>query len=149
MTNKNYFSESGQSLETLKFVIILEWEKLVREVNKSSRSEPSILLQDHIPELLDQLSHILRTGIVDEFEVGKSHGYLTSTMTNFSVADLLTEYSLLREILITYLYPLGEIDCAKVIHKFLDILMKNAVLEYLLETERSEIKTTPIIHSLS
>lgn len=149
MTNENTFSESRLSLDTLKFVIILEWEKLVRDAMKSSNSEPSILLQDHIPELLDQLSHILRTGVWDDREVKKNHRYLTSPMTNFTVADILTEYSLLREILITYLYPLGEIDCAKVIHRFLDALMRNAVTEFLTETEVSEMKNHPMIHSLS
>lgn len=162
MTNRTAFFETGQSLDTLKSVIMLEWEKLVREVIISSKGEPSIILEDHIPVLLDQLSGILRTGDVDELEIGKSHGYFTSTMTKFSVADILTEYSLLREILITYLYPIGEPGCAKVIHKFLDILMKHAVVEYMnnesvhrslpqekMDNEISEIKNNPIIHSLS
>lgn len=162
MINLTPCFDTGQSLDTLKNVIILEWENLVREVVTASRHEPSIILQDHIPELLDQLANILKTGKVDEIEIGKCHGYYRSTLTDFSVADLLTEYSLLREILITYLYPMGDIGCAKVIHKFVDILTKFAVVEFIndqllhrtlptdqLGNEVKEIKNNPIIPTLN
>lgn len=162
MNDPNACSATGNSLSTLKKVIILEWENLVREVVASSRHEPSIILQDHVPELLDQLTNILQTGKVDEIEIGKSHGYYRSTLTDFSVADLFTEYSLLREILITYLYPMGDLNCAKVIHKFIDILTKHAVVEFIndqlihrslpadqLGNEVHEIKSNPVIPTLN
>ncbi len=162
MTNLNACIETGISLETLKNVIILEWEKLVREVVASSRHESSIILQDHIPALLDQLTNILKTGKVDEIEIGKSHGYYRSNLTDFNVADLLTEYSLLREIIMTYLYPMGDLGCAKVIHKFIDILTKYAVVEFIndqlihrtlpveqLGNEIKEIKENPVIPTIN
>jgi hypothetical protein len=122
--------ETGHSLSVLKNVILHEWEQLVREVIASSRHESSIILQDHVPKLLDQLIDILKENKIDEVEVGKSHGYFRSTMTNFSIADLMTEYSLLREILVTYLYPFGNLECAMIIHKFIDILAKHSVVEF-------------------
>lgn len=131
MNSPNACLETGQSLSTLKNVILMEWETLVREVVSASKHESSVILQDHIPDMLDQLANILKTGKVDEIEIGKSHGYYRSTLTDFSVADLLTEYSLLREILITYLYPMSEQRCAKLIHKFIDILTKHAVVEFI------------------
>ena len=154
--------DTGKSLRTLKNVIILEWERLVREVVAASRHEPSIILQDHVPELIDQLANILQTGIVDEIEIGKSHGYYRSTLTNFSLEDLFTEYSLLREILVLYLYPMGDQKCAQVIHKFIDILTKHAVIEFIndqlihrslpsdhLGNEVKEIKNNPVIPTIN
>ena len=123
--------ETGHSLSILKNVILHEWEMLVREVISSSQHESSIILQDHIPEILDQLEKILKEGKLDERELGKHHGYYRSTLTKFSVSDLLTEYSLLREVLVIYLYPMGDLGCSKLIHKFLDILSKHSTIEFI------------------
>ncbi len=131
MNENNEYTQIGQSLTILKNVILDQWERLVRQVIASSQHESSIILRDHIPHLLDQLELILKEGEINEVELGKSHGYHRSTMTDFSVADLMTEYSLLRETLITYLYPSGGIEGAKLIHKFVDILAKHSVVEFL------------------
>lgn len=151
-------SQTGKSLSTLKNVILLEWETLVRGVISSSRHESSIIILDHVPDILDQLEGILNAGQLDEIELGKHHGYHRSRMTDFSLSDILTEYSLLREVLITYLYPLGDIDCAKTIHKFIDILLKHSAVEYVnaellhrsltmdrIGNEVHEMKSNPII----
>lgn len=154
-------SQTGQSLSILKNVILDQWERLVREVIASSKHESSIILQDHIPHLLNQLENILKCGTIDEVELGKSHGYHRSTMTNFSVADLMTEYSLLRETLLTYLYPMGDVECSKLIHKFVDILAKHSVVEFIndqiahrslnfehIGSEVRELKDNPVIKTL-
>lgn len=126
----NSFADTGHSLSVLRNVILHEWETLVRDVIHDSRHEPSILLLDHIPEILTQLEKILKDGELSEVELGKQHGYYRSTMTDFSLADLLTEYSLLREVLMVYLYPMGDLACARRIHKFLDILLKHSAVEF-------------------
>lgn len=162
MTKASGCFDTGQSLNTLKNVILLEWERLVREVIKSSKHEPSVILQDHLPELLDQLAVVLRTGRVDEIEIGKCHGYHRSTLTDFCVSDLITEYSLLREILITYLYPMGDLACAMVIHKFIDIMTKHSVVEFIndqlvhrsipikpIGSELKEIRNNPVIPTIN
>lgn len=150
--------EAGHSLSTLKNVILLEWEGLVRNVITSSQHQSSLILIDHIPKILDQLEVILNEGKVDETELGKNHGYYRSTMTDYSMTDILTEYSLLREVLINYLYPMGNVACSKLIHKFLDILSKHSVVEFLnsqslhrsfaiepIGNESQEIKDNPVI----
>jgi hypothetical protein len=154
--------ETGHSLSVLKNVILHEWEVLVREVIKHSRHESSIILQDHVPTLIDQLIGILKENKLDEVEVGKSHGYFRSTLTNFSIADLMTEFSLLREILVIYLYPFGNLECAMIIHKFIDILAKHSVVEFANDSilhrvvpinsignEVQEIKANPIIPTVN
>jgi hypothetical protein len=156
--NESPHYQTGQSLETLKRVILVEWETLMRKVIASSQHETTIILMDHIPEILDQLISILKEGTVDEKELGRNHGYYRWLMSNYSLADVMTEFSLLREVLIHNLYPMGGVESAKVIHKFLDILAKHSVIEYLnnkgvqspnrpqpLGHEFKEIKGNPII----
>lgn len=150
--------ETGEALFKLKKVVLNHWEDLVREVVANSKHQPSIILRNHIPDLIDQLINILRHGEVDENELGKSHGFQRAMLTNYSVADLITEFSLLRETLIDYLYPMGNIDCTKLVHKFIDILCKHSTIEFFndvsmrqsiqrqeLGSENREIKANPII----
>lgn len=152
--------ETGETLFKLKKVILSHWEDLVREVILSSKHEPSIILLDHVPDLIDQLISILRSGEVQEMEFGKSHGFQRAMLTNYSVADLLTEFSLLRETLIVYLYPMGSMDCAKLVHKYIDILSKHSTIEFIhdismkkslyrqeLGSEAKEIINNPIIET--
>jgi hypothetical protein len=153
-----FCDEAGNSLSTLKNVILLEWENLVRNVISSSQHESTLILLDHMPKILDQLEGILKSGEVDETDLGKNHGYYRSTMTDFCLADIMTEYSLLREVLIGYLYPIGDVKCAKLIHKFIDILLKHSAIEFInseilhrsltvesLGSETQEIQNNPII----
>lgn len=129
--DKEICLEAGKSLSTLKNVILLEWEGLVRNVIASTQHESSVIIIDHMPAILDQLEKILIAGILDESELGKHHGYHRAVMTDFNLGDLLMEYSLLREVLINYLYPIGDLSCAKLIHKFLDILCKHSAIEFI------------------
>jgi hypothetical protein len=153
-----FCNKAEQSLSTLKAVILSEWEVLVRNVITASRHESKLILLDHIPHILDQLILIMEEGKLNEVELGKSHGFYRLTMTEFTLADILTEYSLLREVLIGYLYPIGDTRCAKLIHKFIDILLKHSVVEYVnsqvthqslsiapLEDEAKEILENPVI----
>lgn len=152
--------ETGEALFKLRKVVLSHWEDLVREVITNSKHQPSIILRNHIPDLIDQLINILRQGEVDENELGKSHGFQRAMLTNYSVADLITEFSLLRETLIDYLYPMGNINCAKLVHKFIDILCKHSTIEFFndvsmkqslrrqeLGSEVREIKANPIIET--
>ncbi len=154
----SYCIETGTSLDKLKGVILVEWETLLRKVIASSEHESTVILMDHIPEILSQLESILKEGQVDEIELGKHHGYFRSMMTNYSLSDVLTEYSLLREVLIHNLYPMGDMGCSKLIHKFIDILTKHSVIEYLstrsvhqslaasaLGSEIQELRSNPVI----
>lgn len=124
----------GESLSRLKKVILDHWESAVRSSINHSEQEHSIIIRDHLSDILDNLILYLTKGELDEMELGKAHGNHRAILTKFTVQDILKEYSLLRETLITYLYPMGEIGCAKLVHKYIDIIAKNSVTEFLSET---------------
>lgn len=124
----------GQSLNRLKHVILDHWENDVRLSINHSEEEHSIIIRDHLHDIIDNLILYLTKGELDEMELGKAHGNHRAILTKFTVQDILKEYSLLRETLITYLYPIGEIGCSKLIHKYIDIIAKNSVTEFLSET---------------
>lgn len=153
-------AETGKTIQVLKDVIIDHWEGLVREVIASSKHESSLILKDHVPEILNQLTNILINGKLDGIEIGKSHGFYRAILTRYSFEDLLTEFSLLRETLIDYAYPMGDINCSKLIHKYIDILLKHSAIEFLsaeasrlssqdqkIGSEIKEIKENPVIET--
>lgn len=150
--------DTGHSLELLKQVVINHWEDLVKKIVSPSKEESSIILRDHVPEVIEQLISILVKGKIDDVELGKAHGFQRAIMTRYSLEDLMTEYSLLRETLIDYLYPMGGKDGAKLIHKYLDIILKHAVTEFLINhtfkmsftdpklgTETKDLNDNPVI----
>lgn len=153
--------EVGQTLELLKEVVLDHWEKLVRDSIEKTLHQDSVILKDHFSDILDNLVKILRDNVMDEVELGKAHGFHRVILTNFTIQDILKEYSLLRETLIDYLYPMGEIECSKLVHKYLDIVLKNSIAEFLndlplvsrveknhLGEEIKEIVTNPVISSV-
>lgn len=157
--NANPCFETGESLRILKEVIIDHWEHLVRDVIGESKHEPPLILKDYVPELLEQLITILKKGKIDEAtEIGQAHGLHRAMMTRYTFEDLLTEFSLLRETIIDYIYPMGSIKCSKLVHKYIDILLKHSSIKYLSEHSMSrqslalsqgneirEIKANPVI----
>lgn len=124
-------SEVASSFKKLKTLVLSEWESQVRDSIKRSTHEDSIILLDHMGEIVDGIISILESGEFDEVEYGKAHGFQRAIMTNFSIGDLLEEYSLLRVVIIEYFYPMGDLKCARMVHRYLDILCKHAVLEFL------------------
>lgn len=158
MDTRDSCYEVGEKLETLKRVVLQHWENRVRAVIATSRNESSIILVDHMPQIIDQLVSLFKKGEIDEIELGKAHGFYRALITNYSLPDLLTEFSLLRESLIDYLYPMGDVQCAKIVHKYVDILSKHSVVEFTnsllmrdqlerkhVPSEVEEIKKNPVI----
>lgn len=150
--------EIGCSLQLLKEVILDHWEQLVRDSIAKAVHQDAIILKDHMPEIIDQLIYILKEKSLDELEVGKSHGFHRLVLTNFSIQDVLKEFSLFRETIIDYLYPMGAIDCSKLVHKYIDIVQKNSISEFLNDlpiasrvdknhfgSELQELESNPVI----
>lgn len=144
---ENLSADTSKSLSILKNVILHEWEVLLREKISKSQHESSVILQDHVPHMIDQLITLLNEGRMEEEDIGKIHGSFRANLTDFSIADLMTEYSLLREVLITYLYPMGDQNSAMIIHKYIDILAKHSVCEFVEERNVHHVLPADIIVS--
>lgn len=123
--------EVGVHLEKLKDVIIDHWIELVKISVPVAREESRYILKDHMGEIIDNLILLLKRNELNEIELGKAHGMHRLTYTRFSLQDIQREYSLLRESLIDYLYPMGNFKCAKLLHRYIDIIARNSTSEFL------------------
>lgn len=121
----------GHSLRNLKEVMIDHWEREVRKTLVHSKMEESPVLRNHISEILDNLSHLLIDGELDDIEMGKAHGFQRAVLTKFTVQEIMMEFALLRSTIIDFLYPFGDRDCAKLVHNYIDIITKYSVAEFL------------------
>lgn len=110
--------------------ILIYWELLVREAIDKAQHESSIILQNQIPDIIDQLILILERSEVSDEELGRSHGTQRLILTDYTVDDLQTEFSLLREAIIQYLYPFGDLRLSLLFHKYLDIIYKHSINEF-------------------
>ena len=140
MNHETECQDVGDSLTKLKHAILLEWEKRVRGSIQEMKHENNIILHNHIIEILEQLARLLSTGEMDSEELGKAHGFQRAALTKSSLNDILQEYSLMRETLIDYLYPMGNIICAKIVHKYIDILCKYSMVEFITYLDSIQVK---------
>ncbi|HXH31270.1 MAG TPA: hypothetical protein VNJ01_10700 [Bacteriovoracaceae bacterium] len=124
------FEETGARLNLLTNAILIKWESLVRQAVVEADKENPIILLDHMPQILEHLGVILKSGVIDPIKLSKAHGFQRVVLTDYSLEDVFKEYSFLRETLIDYLYPIGNMSCTKLIHSYLDLLCRNSVIEY-------------------
>jgi hypothetical protein len=125
------FEELAEKIESLHPLILSEWEKSVRANLANKKKESFIILIDHMPDILKGLVDTLKSGVKDDMELAKAHGFQRAILTHFNVADVLNEFSLLRETLVFYLYPIGNLECVCFLHWYIDSLTKNSVLEFI------------------
>ena len=84
-----------------------------------------------MPKILENLCSTLNGKEQDDSKEAKAHGFQRAILTQFTIEDLLNEYALLRETLINYIYPIGDLDCVKFIHRYIDSLTKYSVIEFI------------------
>ncbi len=131
MKRESKCSEISQTLKLLKEVILDHWENQVRKnISVTFQTDPT-LLKDHFSEILDQLIICLERNEILELDYARAHGFQRAIMTNFTFQDVLQEYSILRMCIIDYLYPMGDIECSKLVHTFLDRASQYSISEYL------------------
>lgn len=121
------------SITTLGNVILTSWENRLRQYLGPDNQESELILKDHMPEILMKLKLYLegKNVVQDALELGKAHGLQRALLTNFNLIDLMKEYSILREVLIFNLYPIGNMKGATKLHRFLDDLLIQAAKEFI------------------
>lgn len=131
MKAENDFQDLADKLDKLKLTIVKDWEELVRENLPGADQIDGITLQDHIPDMLTHLVLLLKGEDLSEMELGKAHGFQRAVLTKISIKNVLDEFSFLRIVLIDHLYPMGGEATTKFVHKFIDVLVRNSVLQFI------------------
>lgn len=130
-----------QTLREKKDEIIESWKKEIKEVLAVAKNQSTLVLVDHLPEIISNLSDILECegqDIIDEVEIkkkselGRAHGRQRANQTNYSLEEVLTEYIVLRGIIIEKLFSTDDkdLEATKIVHKYIDEGIQSAVLEF-------------------
>lgn len=120
--------------------IISDWVEQIKIVIKEAKEYSKPVLVDHIPQILDNLSDLLEIESqgedykkeIKKEELGKAHGRQRAELTEYSLEEVLLEYSILRSVIINKIQKCDIKDLAAIqlIHRYLDDGMHNAVVEF-------------------
>lgn len=113
-------SEAGRSVQAAAKVltnrerIMALWEERIRRAVPAAEREPSFILIDTLPVILEQLAQALdpndpRQSGTDGSTVATEHGGERVRLTAFRIEDLIAEYKLLREVLFEVLDEDGQL----------------------------------------
>lgn len=135
--------------------ILDTWEKRALTEIESAYSQGSLALRDSLPEYLNQLCDALSTTIVrsvalkrfdkDESQrVGKLHGKGRADSYNYTIAELILEYHILRQVICDELEkgePLTTVE-REIIVSSIEQAVSDAASEfsYTLNTQATELK---------
>ena len=97
-------SNAADRLEANKERILSLWQERLRATVTAARREPSLILINTLPAVLDQLAEALspehpRRTATEGSTAGQEHGGERVRLTQFRLEDLITEYTLLRQVL--------------------------------------------------
>ena len=120
--------------------IISDWIALIKTVIVEAKEQSRPVLVDHIPQILDNLSDLLEVEAqgedhkkeIKKEELGKAHGRQRAELTEYSLEEVLVEYSVLRKVIINRIHKceMQDLTAIQLIHKYLDDGMHNAVIEF-------------------
>ena len=120
--------------------IISDWIALIKTVIVEAKEHSKPVLVDHIPQILDNLSDLLEIEAqgedykkeIKKEELGKAHGRQRAELTEYSLEEVLLEYSILRKVIINRIHKceIQDLTAIQLIHKYLDDGMHNAVIEF-------------------
>lgn len=135
-------SSAADRLLAGKAQILAEWERRLRQEVAAASGERHPILIDTLPALLDHLAQALssqhpRASATDGTTLATEHGGERVRLTHFRLADVITEYRLLREVLLAILEdgePLAR-DERNILHASIDQAMSQACTSYVLVQE--------------
>jgi signal transduction histidine kinase len=142
-TSSSRRSEQGSTaanrLRASKERILSLWEERLRNTVAAAGREPSLILINTLPAVLDQLAEALspehpRKTATDGSTVGQEHGGERVRLTHFRLEDLITEYRILRQVLTEVLEESGSLsaDERNTLNTSLDQMIMEACTGYAL-----------------
>lgn len=107
-------SRAGDRLLAHKERILSRWEARLRAEIPAAAREPSLILINTLPEILDQLAESFsarhpRRSVTQVNTFSSEHGGERVRLTHFRLEDLIGEYTLLREVLFEVLEEEGPL----------------------------------------
>ena len=152
MKTKNVCHELSKILKNDKEEIVQTWEKRVKKIIGSASKHSNLVLIDHLPELISNLSEILENKsqgnsnskeLEKKNELTKAHGRQRATQLNYSLREVLIEYNVLRGIILEKIYSKeeGTLSEALIVHQYLDEGVQSAVLEFV-KVQNNQIENT-------
>jgi len=130
-------SEVSERLAEQTAVILDRWEARVREQLPASRSQTPPFLRDHLPVFLLQLADALsprtpREDACEASDVCQQHARERARLPEYSLDQVVREYSLLRSTLLQVLEAKGPIplEQRETIHRSIDRAMEEASTEF-------------------
>lgn len=110
MKTTNASTNLYKILRDEKDVIISLWKERVKVILDVASEQSNLILIDHLPEIILNLSDILEnnsTGESNSKEIerkavlARAHGSQRANQTNYSLREVMTEYVVLRGVIVT------------------------------------------------
>lgn len=128
--------------------IISDWIQRIRQVIEEAKTQSQPVLVDHVPQILDNLSDILEVESlggeyekeIKKQELGKAHGKQRAELTEYTLEEVLLEYSILRAVIFEKIHKFEpqDLGAIQLVHKYIDEGMHNAVIEFV-EVQKKSI----------
>src|SRR5436190_10967571 len=119
--------------------VLTLWEERLRKTVAAAGREPSLILINTLPAVLDQLAQALspehpRRTATEGSTVGQEHGGERVRLTHFRLEDLIAEYKILRQVLAEVLEENGALssDDRNTLNASLDQMLMEACTGYAL-----------------
>ena len=95
--------------------VLTLWEERLRKTVAAAGREPSLILINTLPAVLDQLAQALspehpRRTATEGSTAGQEHGGERVRLTHFRLEDLIAEYKILRQVLVEVLEEDSELS---------------------------------------
>jgi signal transduction histidine kinase len=135
-------SRASERLIASKERVLTQWLQRLRAEVPAAAAEKHPILIDTLPALLDHLAEALapdhpRHSATDGTTIAEEHGGERVRVTQFRLEDVITEYKVLRDVLVTVLDEGGPLtpDERRVLHASIDQAMTKASIAYVLVHE--------------
>lgn len=126
----------GQILRASVQTVLNRWEVQVRSRSPAARTKSKFALQDHLPGFVQTVATALDTheSCVKENcqkELGEVHGQQRATFPDYSLAEVMDEYTVLRKTLKDFLKSTkADLDSYEIVDELIDQAMVTAAAEF-------------------
>jgi light-regulated signal transduction histidine kinase (bacteriophytochrome) len=138
----------GQALRASVQSVLNQWEIQVRTRSPAARTKSKFALQDHLPIFVETVASALdcHESHVKEGrqqELGEIHGKERASFPDYSLAEVLDEYTVLRKTLKEFLKSThSDLECYQIVDDLIDRAMVTAASEF---TEAREAQLQDVI----